>query len=379
MVACVLSAASCAEILGIDSWTPLPEPGDEGGAPAEGGSGGDQTNGGSSGSQNGGTGGNANGGGGGEGAMDVGGAGDGSGGGAGDDSGGTGGKGGTGGDAGASGQGGSGGSGGCTGTVCCMNGVPVTSGSCGTNCVCTSGGPAETDCKDGMDNDGDDDADCMDPDCLDELCTAAPTMVTIPVDEDTYVYTAAPTTSYGASMRVEVGLGSTARETGFVGVSGLNVERNIQVTSANLRLYLYGYDDDSTDTLIIELHRAVGAWNETLLWDQAYSGPSFSSAPALFDSAITHELALEDPTPMGCTAGCVYSPAWYSFTATSIVQAWMAGTSANHGFALTARLNNGTTNIYYFASREYTDSALRPHLNITYQASCNAQRICPSP
>jgi hypothetical protein len=98
----------------------------------------------------------------------------------------------------------------------------------------------------------------------------------------------------------------------------------------------------------------------------------------LLPPSILSELALE-VTTTACPQGCVYVDDWYVFTATKLVQSWMSEAKTNNGFAVTARLNNGTTNSYYASSREDTLVAQRPRLNIQYQATCNAQMICPHP
>ena len=62
----------------------------------------------------------------------------------------------------------------CTTDTCPLGGVCENvarlDGSCGVGCMCMDGDPFEVICTDGLDNDGDDQVDCLDADC--DACTA---------------------------------------------------------------------------------------------------------------------------------------------------------------------------------------------------------------
>jgi hypothetical protein len=116
------------------------------------------------------------------------------------------------------------------------------------------------------------------------------------------------------------------------------------INSATLGLYATAAPGTGQQ---LDVHRITGAWDE--------STATWNLQPA-FDTTASASIA-------GGT-----TPGWKSWTVTSLVQAWFAGTNANYGVLVKCNLETLTTaQIYDFASKEYTtDTSRRPRLVINY-------------
>ena len=114
------------------------------------------------------------------------------------------------------------------------------------------------------------------------------------------------------------------------------------IINASLRLYQNGSYDFGGYTRQITTYRVTQAWSETsVTWDTA---PGHAEA---YGSAVTGH---------GSDAF-----GWYSFPVTSLVQAWIDGTYANHGVML--RGPEHEANWRQFSTRE---GANPPRLEISY-------------
>lgn len=113
-------------------------------------------------------------------------------------------------------------------------------------------------------------------------------------------------------------------------------------TISKATLYVYATGRRSVD--IVNVHRITAAWAESSVTWNSFAGSYDSTIVGSFENA----------------------DGWQSVDVTSLVQAWVNGTTPNYGLLLE---QNGTPYTTYNSS-EYSDVSLRPKLEICYSGSC---------
>ncbi|MGB4805954.1 MAG: DNRLRE domain-containing protein, partial [Anaerolineae bacterium] len=160
---------------------------------------------------------------------------------------------------------------------------------------------------------------------------------------DTYVFSTAPTSNYGAATIHYVGSQSasaTGRALYRFNLGGIPSGATVQ--SASFMAYLVS-SSASPALLDIELKRSDGVWQEmTVTWN---TQPGYTGANNV--------------------EGIGIAPAYYTWNVTSLVQTWVDG-AVNNGLALMSK-NEITIGWRGFASRESSAPPNPPRLVVTYR------------
>jgi hypothetical protein len=167
--------------------------------------------------------------------------------------------------------------------------------------------------------------------------------VSLPIIADSYVYSAAPSTNYGAATTLYVGSQSTSAIGRALFRFDLgSIPVGATVLSASFQAYLV-QTSSSPATLDVELKRIDAPWQEMIVtWS---TQPGYTGANNVLS--------------VGMTLG------YYSWDVTSLVQTWVSG-ATNNGLALMSK-NESTIGWRGFASRESTSPPNPPRLVITYR------------
>lgn len=180
-----------------------------------------------------------------------------------------------------------------------------------------------------------------------KLTVDAPTVCSLEPDADTYVDQALSASNFGtaSSFSVKSLLGGNHRALVHFDLSTCSIPSGATVLGAELKLYL-----SSAPALDRShaAHRVTAAWAETsVTWDDQ---PSFAATATA--STLT---GLGDGVTL-------------SWDVTTDVDAFVAGTSTNHGWLVKDTLEDdavGMTGTY--SSREHTTAGERPVLAVTYR------------
>ncbi|WOX55518.1 DUF3344 domain-containing protein [Methanoculleus palmolei] len=181
---------------------------------------------------------------------------------------------------------------------------------------------------------------------------AATTTETFQVDADTYIRWggAVGDTNYGTSTSLFIrqsgdpwGASAGTLYRSLIRFNLSSIPEGATIESATL----YGYMPARTGDREVAAYRVTGAWTET--------GVTWNTRP----SNATQPTSVIDPGPT--------TNAWVGWNVTQDVQAYVQGTP-NHGWLLAAPDESATSTEQrsQLRSREYSDSALRPYLNVTY-------------
>lgn len=126
------------------------------------------------------------------------------------------------------------------------------------------------------------------------------------------------------------------------------------IESATLSLYYYSWFGPSDESETISLHKATSSWDEgTITWALQPS----------FDAGATTSTVVGNSGAYG----------WYSWSITSLVNGWKAGSITNYGLVL--KDSNETTNtakVFYSSD----NASLQPKLVVTY-SSGSAPPVSP--
>ncbi len=124
---------------------------------------------------------------------------------------------------------------------------------------------------------------------------------------------------------------------------------NSNVTDATLMLYEDNHKDDQT----IYVHRVMASWVESqVTWAESSASTSWNTAGGDFDTTAIASFAPD-------TDG-----EYREIDVTGVTQAWVNGTSTNHGLLLRSMGANGEVK---FKSREEGNSDKHPQLCVTYE------------
>ncbi|MEM7128154.1 MAG: Ig-like domain-containing protein [Chloroflexota bacterium] len=186
------------------------------------------------------------------------------------------------------------------------------------------------------------------------------TSVTLPPSQDTWLKDAAELPNYGtcATMTVDRSGGGLGKGHALVQFDLDSIPADATITAAYLT---FTRTDEATDSFALDAYRVTSAWDEgssgcdgasdTAHWDQRQEGVGWSTAGGDYDSTVIDTITPE-------------SVGTYTWTVTSAVEAWHAGTATNFGI-LIGSPDTGTTT-YDFATREHHDNTLRPKLTVLY-------------
>jgi hypothetical protein len=183
---------------------------------------------------------------------------------------------------------------------------------------------------------------------LEVIPSVAPTCTTIQrgilgVVEDSYIWSALPTNSYGSAPTLYTGerLHATRGpgETRLLLRFGLEtIPAGAMIQSATMGMTLFGGASDQT----ISLYRITSNWSEAGM-------PTWNTLAGAYD-----------PTAQG---GFTAHAGSISTDITSLVSAWLDGTSPNYGLML---INTSAQLLNTYRSSEYTTIAQRPWLQVCY-------------
>jgi hypothetical protein len=129
------------------------------------------------------------------------------------------------------------------------------------------------------------------------------------------------------------------------------------ITSATLSLYNYSYNNAANGGML-SVYRASKPWLETqATWNVYATGNNWTAAgmQAGTDYATSPVVSIVIDTTPGV---------WRNFDVTALVQSWVSGTAANHGFVVRSP-TSGVKPLFY-SSGYSLGPTLRPKLTVTY-------------
>lgn len=185
------------------------------------------------------------------------------------------------------------------------------------------------------------------------LSWSQPTTTTIYINssgKDSEVKSAAPTTNYNASGRLNVSWASTGSniERFFVSADLSSIPSNAIITAATLNLYCYSVDNNLQHPIYIR--RVSTSWVEsTITWNNQ---PSATTTGQL---SFTH-------------AQTSTANSWHSFNVLTHVQDMVNFPSANYGWRISMQTESGTGTkaVNYRDSEQSVNTSHRPYVQITY-------------
>lgn len=187
--------------------------------------------------------------------------------------------------------------------------------------------------------------------------TIDPTVTTIQPDAavgiDSFVQSYSPDANYGTNSDLQIGKSSTAIIRSLIKFNISSIPASAVVSSANLSLYLNGYEDALAFN--VDVHRITADWNE--------GSVTWNSQPA-------HDASVITSSPVGGTIG------WYSWSLASPVQGWVNGTLTNYGVKLKQDTETSTRRRYFYSS-DHTTASERPKLVVTYSVPPTATGLTP--
>lgn len=187
---------------------------------------------------------------------------------------------------------------------------------------------------------------------------------------DAHVYIYWPTTNLGTASSLLIGQNQYQNLIRFAifQSEGGPVPDGASITSAKLSIYKSTNAYEGT----YRAHRVLQSWDESqVTWNSRATGLPWTSPGA--NGINTDILSVHDgQTTLGWNAG------WLEIDVTPGVQAFSAGSAANHGWKVIMSSGNG--NLKGFHSSEFTgDTTLRPKLVVTYAQLTGPQVSLASP
>jgi hypothetical protein len=174
----------------------------------------------------------------------------------------------------------------------------------------------------------------------------AQTTVTLGPSHDAYVNDSAPANSFNNAFLV---IGKSTQEflpryRSLLRFNLDSIPAGAVISSATLRLNLQSFEGSGTQSL--EVHRVLATW---------------SSATVTWNNQPAHDASVEVSRSPGTSVG-----SWYNFPIPALVQAWLDGTTQNHGVILRAASEATAAKTRTFASSSASDPSIRPQLEIAY-------------
>jgi hypothetical protein len=161
--------------------------------------------------------------------------------------------------------------------------------------------------------------------------------------DDTYIKGGSPLTNFGSDNELEVRPDSGSDRRGLLKFDLGSIPANSTITSATL--YLYSQDSKAGQTTYI--YRVTSNWSENSATWSTWTLPGGD-----FDSDTSYFTFL--PAQSNCML---------TLDLTSLVQAWVDGTSPNYGLLL---YSIGPNHIIRYSSKENGTASQRPKLNIVF-------------
>jgi hypothetical protein len=134
------------------------------------------------------------------------------------------------------------------------------------------------------------------------------------------------------------------------------------VQKATLELYSVGWSGTDTTIGAYRVLRSMQPCQAT--WNQAASGNNWGTAGA--NNTTTDRAATPEAS---ATTDSLFH--WSTFDLTTLVQDWLDGRLANNGVLLRGALPPASE-VFYFASAQYSNAQLRPRLVVNYRVSGGA-------
>lgn len=184
--------------------------------------------------------------------------------------------------------------------------------------------------------------------------------------DDTYIYAYAPTTNYAASDQLKVGNKQLFGALLHYDLS--QIPPDSTVVSAAIEVFASGWSGAAATISAFPLLRDVTHSQAT--WGLAAVGNPWTVAGANgvgTDRAGAAESSVNATTVLR----------WYTFDVTALAQKWVTGSQANNGVMLRGASSSSTA-VFYFASANNGNAALRPRLVIAYLSGTGTQPI-PTP
>lgn len=182
------------------------------------------------------------------------------------------------------------------------------------------------------------------------------TTVTLQSTADVELYGAEPAKNYGVCMPAWVGPQSRY----LIRFDLSSIPSTATILSATLTTTKV---NPTTDSELIEARMVTNAWSEgngdcignssQATWNSRMSGTPWSTAGGDFNSTI-YSTTMVSPIVQR-----------YEWDIRNMVQAWVNGSSPNHGLML-KKVNESNSTNHEFATRESSSSSNRPALKITY-------------
>lgn len=164
----------------------------------------------------------------------------------------------------------------------------------------------------------------------------------IPSSIDAWVDQANPTYNGGIDQVMHIQRRNNQARRSLVQFDFSAIPSGSTVNSATLYLYTTSVPSASQQ---LDVHRNQSSWTET--------GVNWNNKPTIG--------TIDSSTAGGTSTG------WKSWNVLSLVQGWINGTYANYGVQIKCNNEGGnTTYNYQFATRENSDSTIRPYLNVNY-------------
>ena len=185
---------------------------------------------------------------------------------------------------------------------------------------------------------------------------------------DTYLREDNPSTNYGNSTNLYVGLTASGDKMRDIFKFNLSsIPSGSTIISADFKLYMF-YASSST-TLTINAYRVNESWNEGVgdaasnsatingtTWDARWYLLNWTNLGGYYNGTV------EDSANLLGTVG------WYTWNIRSLAQEWLDGNYSNYGIILKS---NETLNEFkgFYSSDYTTDPSLRPKLVVNYSAN----------
>lgn len=132
------------------------------------------------------------------------------------------------------------------------------------------------------------------------------------------------------------------------------IPSNAQVQSADLALGLYQTGTSTAQE--VDVYHLTRAWTSSVTWTKYDGTNSWTTAGGDYATPADATNASVGPT----------TNSWYHWFPTQLVQGWISGTTANHGFVLREPTENTSLKYEYLYASGMSGGAYAPSLTITY-------------
>ncbi len=173
--------------------------------------------------------------------------------------------------------------------------------------------------------------------------------------KDSYILKSNPNTNNGTKQSISVGGDIGHIQHGLVQFDLSSIPAGATITSAKMKLYVYGANGTPLD---ISIHRVTAPWDEvTANWNNRQTGTAWSIVGGDYRS-----LAESTIKNIGTTAG------WQSWDITALAQEWNLESVPNYGLLLRGNKESSYDNYSrtFYSSDYTTKPSFRPVLEVSY-------------